>query len=306
MLPIWKQRRSAETKVTTPNSDVLYAMSYLDLGKDGPLVMEAPQGLQGILLDAWQRPIPGPIIRGQNYLGDVGFFGPDSGNGGKFLIVPPGYQGDVPDDHFVYRSATNFVFVFLRGFYSDPANLEPATKLMEQTKIYPLGNKAGALPMKYPNGSKADVDMLPPTGFEAFVALKGLIDAETYQFADPDWMGMLKAIGIEKGKPFNRDQRTQRILDRAGKAGYNMSRALGPGTAQEVDGLSYLVYSDKKRCNPMAAGNPFDLQWRDSRTGITLLNSRTNFFTNYYSWSPGMVSQVPGKGRQLHGRKPGQ
>ena len=44
--------------MTTPNSDVLYAMSYVDLGKDGPLVMEAPPVLQGILLDYWQRPIP--------------------------------------------------------------------------------------------------------------------------------------------------------------------------------------------------------------------------------------------------------
>jgi len=58
VLPIWKRRLDAKTQVTTPNSDVLYAMSYVDLGKDGPMVMEAPPGLQGILLDYWQRPIP--------------------------------------------------------------------------------------------------------------------------------------------------------------------------------------------------------------------------------------------------------
>nr|MCK7674063.1 DUF1254 domain-containing protein [Bradyrhizobium sp. 2S1] len=40
--------------MTTPNSDLLYAMSYVDLGKDGPLVMDAPPMLQGILL---ARPI---------------------------------------------------------------------------------------------------------------------------------------------------------------------------------------------------------------------------------------------------------
>ena len=51
VLPIWKKRLDAKTLVTTPNSDVLYAMSYVDLGKDGPLVMEAPPGLQGILDD---------------------------------------------------------------------------------------------------------------------------------------------------------------------------------------------------------------------------------------------------------------
>src|SRR5678816_79714 len=50
VLPLWKKRLDAKTLVTTPNSDVLYAMSYVDLGKDGPLVMEAPTDLQGILM----------------------------------------------------------------------------------------------------------------------------------------------------------------------------------------------------------------------------------------------------------------
>jgi hypothetical protein len=58
--PVWKRRLDAKTLITTPNSDVIYAMSYLDLGGDGPMVFEAPPGLQGILLDFWQRPIPGP------------------------------------------------------------------------------------------------------------------------------------------------------------------------------------------------------------------------------------------------------
>src|SRR5208282_5477024 len=96
VLPVWKERLDAETLVTTPNSDVIYAMSYVDLGKDGPLVFEPPN-LQGILLDFWQRPIPGPTIDGRAYFGDVGLPGPDAGKGGKFLLVPPGYTGVVPD-----------------------------------------------------------------------------------------------------------------------------------------------------------------------------------------------------------------
>ena len=82
ILPIWKQRLDAKTLVTTPNSDVIYAMSYVDLGKvDGPLVFEAPPMLQGILLDFWQRPIP---VDGGKFFGDVGLPGPDGGKGGKF------------------------------------------------------------------------------------------------------------------------------------------------------------------------------------------------------------------------------
>jgi len=114
VLPIWKKRLDAKTLVTTPNSDVLYAMSYVDLGKDGPLVMDAPPELQGILLDYWQRPIP---VDGGKFFGDVGFAGPDGGKGGKFLLLPPGYKGTVPEGYFVYRSSTKNVFIFLRGFF---------------------------------------------------------------------------------------------------------------------------------------------------------------------------------------------
>ena len=76
VLPVWKKRLDAKTLVTTPNSDVIYAMSYIDVGRDGPMVFEAPPGLQGILLDFWQRPIPGPKIGGKAFFGDVGFAGP--------------------------------------------------------------------------------------------------------------------------------------------------------------------------------------------------------------------------------------
>ncbi|MFC6980752.1 DUF1254 domain-containing protein [Microbulbifer taiwanensis] len=138
VLPIWKKRLDAKTLVTTPNSDVIYAMGYVDLGETGPLVYEAPPMLQSILLDFWQRPIP---VDGGDYFGDIGFFGPDQGKGGKFLILPPGYDGEVPDGYYVYRSGTNNVFIFLRSFFKDPKDLAPAVELLEQSKIYPLGKR---------------------------------------------------------------------------------------------------------------------------------------------------------------------
>src|SRR4030095_194445 len=159
VLPIWKKRLDAKTLVTTPNSDLLYAMSYVDLGKDGPLVMDAPPMLQGILLDYWQRPIP---VDGGKFFGDVGLFGPDAGKGGKFLILPPGYKGAVPKGYFVYRSGTNNVFIFLRGFYEHHKSLPPAAAHREKTKTYPLrGGEAGAKPMKFPDASGVPVNMLP-------------------------------------------------------------------------------------------------------------------------------------------------
>jgi hypothetical protein len=300
VLPIWKKRLDAKTLVTTPNSDVIYAMSYVDLGKDGPLVFEAPPMLQGILLDFWQRPIP---VDGGKFFGDVGFFGPDEGKGGKFLLLPPGYEGEVPQGHYVYRSGTFNVFIFLRAFYKDPKNLAPAVALMEEAKIYPLNGKETAKPMKFPDASGVPANMLPISDGSAFEALKLLVDAEGGNLAGPDWLGMLATIGIIKDKPFTPDAHTREILDRAAKTGYKTSRVIGLED-DFVGGISYRVYPDRHWLNPMADGTPAkpggvkDTSWMNVAGAYPYLDldARIWMFTDYYSLSPGMISQIPGKG----------
>jgi len=297
VLPVWKKRLDAKTLVTTPNSDVIYAMSYVDLGKDGPLVFEAPPNLQGILLDFWQRPIP---VDGGKFFGDVGLPGPDAGKGGKFLLLPPGYKGKVPKGYFVYRSGTNNVFIFLRSFYQDPKNLTPAVALVERSKIYPLNGKAGAKPMQFPDASGVPANMLPISDGSAFEQLKQLVDSEGANLADSDSLGMLAAIGIIKGQPFNPDAQTREILDRAARTAHKMSRVIG--FQDTVSGRSFSVYPDRRWINPMAdatpanPGGPFDLGWRRTAGGYLDLDTRIWFFTDYYSISPGMISQIPGKG----------
>jgi len=297
ILPVWKKRLDARTLVTTPNSDVIYAMGYVDLGTDGPLVFEAPPNLQGILLDAWQRPIP---VDGGRFFGDVGLPGPDAGKGGKFLLLPPGYKDDVPGDCFVYRSPTNTVFVFLRAFYQDPKNLAPAVSLIEQSRIYPLNGKETARPMRFPDASGVPVDMLPIRDGTAFDELKKLVEREGASLADPDGLGMLASIGIAKGKPFDPDAKTRSILDHAARTAYKMSRVIG--FEETVGGRSLRIYPDRRWINPMAdatpenLGGPFDLGWHRVAGGYLDLDARIWFFTNYYSVSPGMLSQTPGRG----------
>jgi hypothetical protein len=300
VLPVWKRRLDAKTLVTTPNSDVIYAMSYIDVGRDGPMVFEAPPGLQGILLDFWQRPIPGPTIGGHAFFGDVGLPGPDGGKGGKFLIMPPGYDKPVPEGYFVYRSGTNNVFVFLRSFYQDPNNLRPAVALMERAKLYPLGAEETAKPMQYPDASGVPVNMLPISDGSAFDQLKILVDSEGDNLADSDWRGILASIGIVKGQSFSPDAHARAILDFAAKTAYKTSRVIGFEKA--VGNRSFIVYPDRHWINPIADGTPsnpggaLNLSW-DRVAGHYLdLDARIWFFTNYYSISPGMISQIPGKG----------
>jgi len=112
---------------------------------------------------------------------------------------------------------------------------------------------------------------------------------------------MLATLGIVKGQPFNPDAKTRAILDDAAKTGYKMSRVVG--FQSDVSGLSYLVYPDRRWLNPFAAGTPANplgefasLALLRKDGGYTDLNNRLWFFTDYYSISPGMISQIPGKG----------
>ena len=297
VLPVWKKRLDAKTLVTTPNSDVIYAMSYVDLGEDGPLVFEAPPMLQGILLDCWQRPIP---VDGGKYFGDVGLAGPDAGKGGKFLLLPPDYRGKVPEGYYVYRSGTNNVFVFLRAFYQDPNNLAPPVKLIEQTEIYPLGKKESAQKMEFPDASGIPANLLPVSDAGVFDQLKRLVDSEGSNHASPDGLGMLASIGISGDQPFNPDAHTRQILDRAARTAYKMSRVIG--FQDELNGGTIRVYPDRRWTNPMDNMTPrnphntINLSWENIAGKHMDFDSRIWFFTNYYSISPGMVSKIPGKG----------
>jgi hypothetical protein len=76
-------------KVLTGNDTTIYAGIFVDLNRDGPVVIDSPAGVYGVIDDYWQRPIV-----------QVRPFGPDKGKGGKFLLLPPDYTGDAPTGYF--------------------------------------------------------------------------------------------------------------------------------------------------------------------------------------------------------------
>ncbi|NOV23249.1 DUF1254 domain-containing protein [Cupriavidus necator] len=296
-MAIWEKRLDAKTRITTPNSDLIYGMVFVNLADTGPLVFEAPPKLQGILLDFWQRPIPHD---GGKFFGDVGLPGPDGGAGGKFLLLPPGYSGEVPPGYYVYRSGTNNVFIFLRSFYNDLANIGPAVDILKQSVLYPLGKKDSAEKMKFYDASGKPHEMLPRTDATAFRQLKYLVDTEGRHLAEADWLGMLAGLGIAAGKPFEPDGGTTKILDAAARTGYNMSRVIG--LQNRSGSTDYRVFADRQWVNPVNnlssrwPNAPLDLAFQSNQGGYRDLDARTWFFTDYYSLSPGMVSMTPGKG----------
>jgi hypothetical protein len=253
VLPVWKQRLNAKTLITTPNSDVIYAMGYLDLAEDGPIVIEVPPGLQGILDDFWQRPICSEgEIDGRVWCGDVGLPGPDRGKGGKYLLLAPDYKGTPPTGYYTMRSRTYGVFVFWRGFFQDPKDLAPPVENIERTRIYPLGKEQSAKPMQFPDASNVPANMLSPKDGTAFDMLARFIDHEYVDPADMWMRGIAASLGIVKDKAFAPDAGLRATLDRAARVAFGMSRAVSYGAG----GVFTKFYQDRQWLNAFPGGSP--------------------------------------------------
>jgi hypothetical protein len=298
VMPVWRRRLTPATLVTTPNSDVVYAMAFLDLAKDGPMVIETAPGLQGILDDFWQRPLTGPLTDsklgvpmpdGARWCGDVGLVGPDEGKGGTYIVLPPDYDGEEPAGGFVYRSRTYGVFVFWRAFFQDPADLSAPVAAMEATKIYPLGGKDQALPMESPEGSGVPTDLLFDRDIRYFDMLARFIEREYVDPTEMDMRGMLASLGIAKGQPFEPDERMRALLDRAALTAFKMSKAMVSHGIEMMPGG--LVWEDRRWVNAFIGGNPFFMA-----ESYLNLDNRICYFTDAYSLSPAMAMNFVGMG----------
>jgi hypothetical protein len=285
VLPIFKDRLNAKTLITTPNSDVIYALGYLDLKDDGPLVIEVPPGLQGILDDFFQRPTCSTSeIDGKTWCGDVGLPGPDKGKGGKYLLLPPDYAGTPPAGYYTYRSRTYGVFVFWRGFFQDPKKLEEPVRVMEETRIYPLGKKDTAKPMQFPNASNVPANMLYPADGAAFAMIDRFIQHEFVDPQDMEMRGMLAALGIIKGQSFGPDDQLRALLDKGAKTAYRMAHAMlySPITISP----NALWYPDRRWVNVFPGNATF------TADTFNFIDPRTAFFSVAYSTSPGMAASI--------------
>ncbi len=281
VLPVWKERMDGETLVPTPNCDVIYSMSYLDLKKDGPLVVYAPPGVIGMFDDFFQRPIT-----------DVGLSGPDNGQGGLYLLLPPDYQGHVPGGYYVFRSRTYNVFLFWRNILTpgdDGPDTTQGVAQAEQTLIYKLGSFEKDRPtMQFPNAPFVPVNMLAPTGFTYWEKLKEFVDYEPVECMAPEVRGMLASIGIIKGEPFDLDGRQKEILTRAAELAPQMilaQRAM-KGTFEKIR-----YYNDRQWFNVFSG---IDAEFM-TNTYLDL-DVRAAYFQFAYSVAPAMLNDTVDKG----------
>jgi len=204
----------------TPNENYLtgndvtpYAVGSLDLKIDGPTVIETPPGVFGTSNDAAFR-----------FLTGFGVVGPDQGKGGKYLFLPPGYEGGVPDGYFVIKSKGYRIWAMMRGFGEVGTGEQAVSWFNERLKIYPLAT--GPRKNIAVNASGKGINSLPPEDGSAFEMLNNIVQHEPTELFNPEMLGRLATLGIEKGKPFKPDARMKRIFDMAAKQGVAMCRAI--------------------------------------------------------------------------------
>ena len=259
-----------------PNTETVYTLAWLDT-KYGPLVVEIPPHVLGFINDFWGR-----------YVADVGNAGPDQGQGGKYLLLPPGYSDAVPDGYFVTRSRTYGNFLCSRGFLvgGDP---RPAVENIKQhLRVSPLAQAADPPPMTFVNISGAAFAMVPANDASLFDEVAQVVQEEPLEAVDPETRGLLASIGIQKRQPFAPDARMQSILAEAAEVGNATARAIVFSTRDQ----DAYYYPNSAWQTGWIGGYDF------SPGGVLNLDARTLVFYVGAGVSPAMTAKMVGLGSQ--------
>jgi hypothetical protein len=278
-ISIFAKLLDSKSLYLTGNTSTLYQHAFLDTEIDGPTVIEIPPGMLGVINDSWFR-----------YVADLGVIGPDKGKGGKYLVLPPGYKGEVPGGYFVVRPKTLWSWFMVRG--STAQGLENEVKLMEgKTKIYPLAKAANPPKTEFIDTSGIPYNTVSPNDFSFYEDLNKLIQKEPIDALDPETRGLVASIGIVKGKPFKPDARMKKLLTEAVAIGNATARAIlfqprEPGAYVYPDNMSKSSWIVPFFNNDVF----FDVD------GARNLDARTAFYYAYTVVTPAMAVTVPGKG----------
>ncbi|GAF48837.1 DUF1254 domain-containing protein [Rhodococcus wratislaviensis] len=310
---MFSELMDSQSLFLTANADTVYYVSIIDL-TSGPMVVETPPMALGIFDDMWFH-----------WIIDFGLPGPDRGEGGRFLLAPPGYDGPLPDSGFhVGYSGTNQALMLGRSFLQDDDPKPTVAVIKDRLKIYPYvpggygTSVATLLEGKVPPGKSAEspetrfveasgkaFNTIPPSDFGFYEILNAMVQEQPATATDPETMGQLAAIGIVKGEKFDPDERMRKILDEAAAVGHATARA-ALFDVRDAEGVRY--YPDSAWTNMLFPGGytfetPPPLVTEDGIKpfppgGAKKLNVRTLFFFGYTGISPAMCMRLTGIGSQ--------
>ena len=264
----------------TPNTETVYVSTFLDLQADGPTVIESPPNVLSILDDMWMR-----------YVGDIGNAGPDKGEGGKFLVLPPGYEGKTPEGYHVFPSKTYGVWLIVRGFLVEGDPRPAVESIRQHLRIYSLSRAGNPPAMEFKNVSGSAHNTIHSNDFHFFEEVNSLIQEEHEDALDALAKGRLALLGIIKGRPFAPDQRMRKILEEAAVVGAAIARSMS--FASRDDMVYFYPDGDRTWFSAFAIGNHEfmvdDWLHRDART---------QFMYNAIGITPAMAVAMPGIGSQ--------
>lgn len=205
----WSRPLDWHNQTLTPNPDAIYLMAFFNTKDAGPIVLEVPPAggdgsLNGNIVDIWQMPLE-----------DAGPSGADAGKGGKYLIMPPGYAGGVPEGYIALRPATSGSFALLRSNLKSHSDAEVAKSVAygKRVKVYPLSQAANPPATTFTDAADVLFDSTIRYDASFFVSLDRIVQSEPWLPRDRAMIDMLRSIGIEKGKLFNPDAKTKAALE---------------------------------------------------------------------------------------------
>jgi len=275
-VPIFEQMMNARSIFLTPNNNTPYTWFWLDL-RQGPLVLEVPPKVLGLIDDMWYR-----------FVVDLGLMGLDKGKGGKYLLLPPGYKGDVPEGYFVVRLATYSIWAAWRTFLVD-GDPKPGVDLVKKfTKIYPLKDAANPPALNFVNVSGRDFNTDAPADYTFWEYLNQVVQEEPTESVDPVTLGFYASIGIQKGKPFAPDVRMKKILTEAAAVGDATARAIT--FRMRLKGAYF--YPNSAWRGGFIGGYKFE------DNGALILDAYSSFFFYATGVTPAMDSKEVGQGSQ--------
>lgn len=262
----------------TPNTVTPQTWLSIDLSK-GPMVLETPPNIIGLVDDMWFR-----------YVTDMGMLGPDKNKGGKFLFLPPGYEGEIPEGYFVFKSPTYGLWAPWRNIAVN-GEIKPALdNVRKYARLYPLseaGKEHGEI--KSINASFNKITTIPPNTFLYWEYLNNLVQEEPAGAAGVEITGQMAAIGIVKGKPFNPDARMKKILTEAVAVGNATARAM---SFEPRDESAYFYGKDSAWFTGFQGGYKFESK------GSRNLDGRVAFHYFATGITPAMEMKTVGAGSQ--------
>jgi hypothetical protein len=205
---LWSRPLDWHNQMLTPNPDAIYLLTFYDT-KAGPIVMEIPPaGADGSLnvniVDFWQVALE-----------DAGPSGADAGKGGKYLILPPGYSKPVPKGYIVLPSTTYGGYALLRSNLKSHGDADVAKSVAyaKRVKVYPLSKAASPPPTVFSDAADVVFDSTIRYDASFFTSLDRVVQNEPWLSRDRAMIDVLRTLGIEKGKPFNPDDKTKAALE---------------------------------------------------------------------------------------------